>query len=247
VESSAIELPQVRTAPESKLSRAEWLRLANRAKVLSWISLVVISAEASVALFAGIIAGSVALIGFGIDSLIEGLASLVIVWRFTGSRLLSTTSEGRAQKLVAIQFFLLAPYITYEAVMALVNSEQPDVSYLGIGLAVASLITMPLLGRAKEKVGDQMGSRATKGEGQQNMLCAYLAAALLVGLLGNALIGAWWLDPVAALVIGGVALKEGIESWKGEGCCAPSEHPAMRPPESADYCGCGCDGDCTCC
>ena len=247
MEAGAVELAQVKRAPEAQISRSEWLRLASRAKVLSWISLVVMSLEAGVALTAGIIAGSVALIGFGIDSLIEGLASLVIVWRFTGSRLLSTTSERRAQVLVALQFFLLAPYITYEAVMALVNSEQPDVSYLGIGLAVASLITMPLLGRAKEKVGTQMGSLATKGEGQQNMLCAYLAAALLAGLLGNALFGLWWLDPVAALGIGAVALKEGIGAWRGEGCCAPSEHPAMRPPHSVGSCGCGCKGDCACC
>ncbi len=247
MEAGALELSQVERAPEAQISRTEWLRLASRAKLLSWISLVVMSLEAGIALTAGIIAGSVALIGFGIDSLIEGVASLVIVWRFSGSRLLSTTAERRAQVLVAIQFFLLAPYITYEAVTALVNSEQPDVSYLGIGLAIASLITMPLLGRAKEKIGTRMGSLATKGEGQQNMLCAYLAAALLVGLLGNALFGLWWLDPVAALAIGGVALREGIDAWRGEGCCAPSEHPGARPPDATDSCGCGCGGDCSCC
>lgn len=247
MEAGAVDLAQVKSASEAKIDRAEWLRLAGRAKVLSWISLVVISLEAGVALTAGIIAGSVALIGFGIDSLIEGVASLVIVWRFTGSRLLSDTSERRAQVLVAIQFFLLAPYITYEAVMALVNAEHPDISWPGIGLAVTSLITMPYLGRAKEKIGKRMGSVATQGEGQQNMLCAYLAAALLVGLLGNALLGIWWLDPVAALIIGVVALKEGVDAWRGEGCCAPAEHPANRPPDAEGSCGCGCEGSCTCC
>lgn len=246
MEAGAVELPQVGVTREAQISRAEWLRLAGRARLLSWISLVVMSLEAGVALTAGIIAGSVALIGFGIDSLIEGLASLVIVWRFTGSRLLSESSERRAQLLVAIQFFLLAPYITYEALDALISAERPDVSYLGIGLAVASLITMPVLGRAKERIGERMSSLATKGEGQQNMLCAYLAAALLAGLLGNALFGLWWLDPAAALLIGAVALTEGVQAWRGEGCCAPSEHPAMRGPD-ADPCGCGCQGACTCC
>jgi divalent metal cation (Fe/Co/Zn/Cd) transporter len=118
--------------------------------------------------------------------------------------------------------------------MALINSEHPDVSWLGIGLPVASLITMPYLGRAKEKIGDRMDSLATKGEGQQNMLCAYMAAALLVGLLGNALVGIWWLDPVAALVIAAVALKEGIATWSGDGCCAPSE--ALAPGAEKDGC-----------
>jgi divalent metal cation (Fe/Co/Zn/Cd) transporter len=223
MEAQALELPQVRQAPEAEIDRAEWLRLAGRAKLLSWVSLVVITLEAVIALVAGIMAASPALIGFGIDSLIEGLASLVIVWRFTGSRLLSKTSEDRAQKLVAVQFFLLAPYVAYEGLTALINAEQPEVSWLGIGLATASLITMPYLGRAKERIGERMGSLATKGEGQQNLLCAYMAATLLVGLLANAVVGIWWLDPVAALVIAAIALREGVETWRGEGCCAPAD------------------------
>ncbi len=246
MEAGAVELPQVKTAPEATNDRTEWLQLASRAKRLSWISLFVITLEGAVGITAGIMAGSVALIGFGLDSVIEGVASLVIVWRFTGSRLLSKTSEDRAQKLVAIQFFLLAPYVAYEGLTALIDSDHPDASWIGIGLAVTSLITMPYLGRAKEKIGGQMGSLATKGEGQQNMLCAYMAAALLVGLVGNALFGIWWLDPVAALFIAAVALREGIETWRGEGCCAPSEHPAVRAP-GEDSCGCGCEGKCTCC
>ena len=106
---------------------------------------------------------------------------------------------------------------------------------------------MLYLGLAKENIGAQMGSLATKGEGQQNMLCAYMAAALLVGLLGNALFGVWWLDPIAALFIAAMALREGIETWRGEGCCAPNEYPETRPPDSTGSCGCGCDGNCTCC
>jgi divalent metal cation (Fe/Co/Zn/Cd) transporter len=176
--------------------------------------------EGGVALAAGILAGSIALIGFGIDSAIEGVASLVIVWRFTGSRLLSERAEERAQKLVAIQFFLLAPYVAAESIHKLVTAEHAETSWLGIGLVASSVVGMPFLGIAKRRLADQLGSVATRGEGTQNLLCAYLAAAVLVGLLGNALFGLWWLDPAAALVIAGVALREGLESWRGEGCCA---------------------------
>jgi divalent metal cation (Fe/Co/Zn/Cd) transporter len=175
-------------------------------------------AEGAIAIAAGILAGSIALIGFGIDSAIEGLASLVIVWRFTGSRLLSHLAEERAQKLVAIQFFLLAPYVTAEAIHKLVASEQPETSWVGIGLVSSSIVVMPFLGIAKRRLADTLGSVATRGEAMQNLLCAYLAAAVLVGLLGNTLFGLWWLDPVAALVVAAVAVKEGRESWRGEIC-----------------------------
>ena len=197
-----------------------WLVLARRAKWLSWLSLVLITAEGGVAIAAGIMAGSIALIGFGIDSAIEGLASVVIVWRFTGSRLLSDAAETRAQKLVAIQFFLLAPYVGVESLRALIGGAHPEVSYLGMVLAASSIVVMPLLGVAKQRIGDQIGSSATRGEGAQNLLCAYLAVALLAGLLGNALFGAWWLDPLVGLLIASVAVKEGRDTWRGKGCCA---------------------------
>jgi divalent metal cation (Fe/Co/Zn/Cd) transporter len=196
----------------------EWLRAARRARLLSWISLAWMGAEGVIALTAGILAGSIALIAFGLDSAIEGFASLVIVWRFTGSRLLSHSSEQRAQKLVAIQFFLLAPYVTAEALHLLVTGERAETSLLGIALVTTSLVGMPLLGVAKRRLADTLGSVATRGEGTQNLLCAYLAGAVLLGLLGNALFGLWWLDPVAALVVAGVAVREGIASWRGEGC-----------------------------
>jgi len=174
--------------------------------------------EGAVGVIAGVLAGSIALVAFGLDSAIEGFASLVIVWRFTGRRLLSEDAESRAQKLVAIQFFLLAPYVAAEALHRLVTADQPDTSWLGIALVTTSLIGMPALGIAKHRLADRLGSAATRGEGTQNLLCAYLAAAVLVGLLGNALFGLWWLDPLAALVVAGVAVREGIESWRGEGC-----------------------------
>ena len=126
MEAGAVELSQLNRGPESQLGRAEWLKLAGRAKRLSWISLFVITLEGVVGITAGIIAGSTALIAFGLDSVIEGVASVVIVWRFTGARLLSKTSEDRAQKLVAIQFFLLAPYVAYEGLAALINTEHPE-------------------------------------------------------------------------------------------------------------------------
>ncbi len=210
--------PQARFAAPAR--SAEWLRAARRARMLSWLSLAWMGAEGAIAITAGILAGSIALIGFGIDSAIEGFASIIIVWRFTGWRLLSHAAEERAQKLVAVQFFLLAPYVGVEAIHKLVTGEHPSTSWLGVGLTASSLIGMPFLGIAKRRLADKLGSVATRGEGMQNLLCAYLAGAVLVGLLGNTLFGFWWLDPTAALLIAAVAVKEGRESWRGEGCCA---------------------------
>jgi divalent metal cation (Fe/Co/Zn/Cd) transporter len=204
------------------LSAERYAELAHRVKLLSWLSLGAMTIEGAVAITAGVVASSIALVGFGLDSAIEGFASTIIIWRFTGSRVFSQHAENRAQKLVAIQFFILAPYVGIESVRALLGGEHPDVSPVGMGLAVFSLITMPRLGVAKQRIADQIGSAATKGEGRQNILCAYLAGALLVGLVGNALFGAWWLDPGVGLLIAGVAIKEGTEAWRGEGCCVGS-------------------------
>jgi divalent metal cation (Fe/Co/Zn/Cd) transporter len=221
-----------------RLADAERLRLAARVRLLSWLSLGYMTAEGAIAILAGVLAGSIALVGFGIDSAIEGFASAIIVWRFTGHRVFSDAAETRAQKLVAIQFFVLAPYVGVESVRGLVTGEHPEVSRLGIALAASSAVFMPYLGITKARLADQLGSAATKGEGRQNMLCAYLAGALLVGLLGNALFGAWWLDPVVGLLIAGVAVREGREAWRGEGCCMsdPLGGPAA-----------GSDGDDKCC
>lgn len=220
---AATEL-RVRPAPPPvRVDRDTYRRLANRAKLLSWASLAYMTLEGGIAILAGILAGSVALIGFGIDSAIEGFASAIIVWRFTGARMFSEAAEHRAQKLVAIQFFILAPYVGVESVRALVDAEHPDVSWLGIALSASSVVAMPYLGVAKQRIADQIGSAATKGEGRQNMLCAYLAGALLIGLLGNAALGAWWLDPIVGLMIAGVAVKEGREAWRGDGCACASD------------------------
>ena len=196
-----------------------YLREARKAKLLSWASLGYMAIEGAAAIVAGIVAGSIALIGFGLDSAIEGLASIVIVWRFTGWRTLSHAAEERAQRLVAIQFFILAPYVAFESFRDLIDVSRPEVSIVGMLVAASSLIVMPYLGKAKQRIGARIGSSATASEGKQNLLCAYLAGAVLIGLLGNALVGAWWLDPIVGLMIAGLAIQEGRESWRGDACC----------------------------
>jgi divalent metal cation (Fe/Co/Zn/Cd) transporter len=213
---------------------AERLRLARRVRLLSWASLGYMALEGAIAILAGLSAGSIALVGFGLDSAIEGFASAIIVWRFTGHRVFSDAAEVRAQKLVAVQFFVLAPYVAYGSVAALARSEHAEESLVGIALAASSVVLMPLLGIAKQRLADRLGSAATRGEGRQNMLCAYLAGALLLGLLGNALFGAWWLDPAVGLLIAAVAIKEGREAWRGEGCCVGS--PLDGTTEPTDRC-----------
>lgn len=202
---------------------AGWLRDARRARLLSWFSLLWMTIEGAVGVVAGLVAGSAALLGFGLDSAIEGLASVIVIWRFTGSRTHSETSERRAQQLVAVSFFLLAPYIAQEGLRDLIGGHHPETSWVGIGLSVGSIVIMPLLGRAKQRLGRRLGSSATAGEGTQNMLCAYMAAGVLAGLVVNAAFGWWWLDPVVALGIAALAVHEGVEAWRGEVCddCAP--------------------------
>lgn len=197
----------------------ERARLQRRARLLAWGGIGWHFIEFGIALGAGIAAGSIALIGFGADSLIEAFAGFVVVWLFTGSRLHSETAERRAQQLIAVSFFVLAVYVAVESIRDLMGGHHPEASWIGVGLAAFTAPTMPLLARAKRKVGSRLNSSATVKEGAQNMLCAYLSVALLVGLLLNALAGWWWADPAAALVIAAVALHEGRESWRGEGCC----------------------------
>jgi divalent metal cation (Fe/Co/Zn/Cd) transporter len=140
------------------------------------------------------------------------------VWLYTGRRLHSQSAERRAQQMIAISFFLLAAYVAVESLRTLAGSSHPDPSWVGIGLAAVTAPTMPLLARAKRRVGRRLGSAATLSEGAQNLLCAYLSVALLVGLGANALFGWWWADPLAGLAIAAVAAREGVESWRGRGC-----------------------------
>jgi divalent metal cation (Fe/Co/Zn/Cd) transporter len=211
-------------------------RLIRRAKALSWLSMAYMTAEGAIAITAAILAGSVALLGFGLDSAIEALASVIVIWRFTGTRRLSHDAERHAERLVAISFFLVAPYIAQDAIRALLAGEHPHTSWLGIGLSVSSIIVMPQLGKAKHRIGQRLGSGATTGEGTQNMLCAYLAAGVLIGLTLNAAFGLWWADPAVALAIAALAIKEGHQTWQGEGCCT-------TPPINGEN-STGCDDDC---
>lgn len=193
-------------------------RLEHRARLLAHTANVWHLVEAAIALVAGVLASSVALEGFGIDSVIELLAGGVIVWLFTGGRGSSTAAERRAQQAIATSFFLLAAYVTVASVNDLAGGHHPGTSWVGIGLAAFTAPTMPLLAHAKRKIGHALGSSATVSEANQSQLCAYLSIALLAGLLLNAVWGLWWADPGAALVIAAVATKEGRDSWRGQSC-----------------------------
>jgi divalent metal cation (Fe/Co/Zn/Cd) transporter len=193
-------------------------RFERRARLLAWAGNGWHLVEFAIALGAGIAAGSVALVGFSLDSLIEVAAAGVVIWLFTGGRGARHSAERRAQQLVAGSYALLVAYIGVEGVRDLLGAHHPSASWVGIGLAAFTAPTMPLLARAKRHVGQKLNSSATVSEAGQNMICAYLAVALLIGLLLNAVAGWWWADPAAALVIGAIAAREGIESWRGDSC-----------------------------
>jgi divalent metal cation (Fe/Co/Zn/Cd) transporter len=198
---------------------AERQKLEQRARRLAWGGVGYHVLEAAVAVAAGLAASSIALIGFGADSLIESVAGLVVLWLFTGARLGSSHAERRAQQLIAISFYVLAAYVGIESVRSLIGGHEPESSWLGIGLAAFTVVTMPILAAWKRRVGRALNSSAAVKEASQTQLCAYLSIALLIGLGANALLGLWWMDPAAALFIAAVAVKEGRESWRGEGCC----------------------------
>jgi divalent metal cation (Fe/Co/Zn/Cd) transporter len=196
-----------------------WQRAARAARRLSWFSLAWMTAEGALGLTAGVDSGSISLVAWALGSVIEGLASVIVIWRFTGSRLASEDAERRAQKAVAVSFFLLAPYITAEAARDLVSGHRASASALGLAVTAASLVLMPALGYAKRRLGARLDSGATAGEGTQNLLCAAQAGAVLAGLAATAAWGWSWLDPVVALLLAGWAVREGISAWRGDGCC----------------------------
>jgi divalent metal cation (Fe/Co/Zn/Cd) transporter len=206
------------TKVETLATADERALLVRRARLLAWGGNGWHFVEFAIAVGAGVAASSIALIGFGFDSLIESLAGFIIVWRFGIRRRDSEAAERRAQQLVAVSFFILAAYVGIESVRTFFGADHPETSWVGIGLAAFTAPTMPLLARAKQRVGHALGSSATVGEAEQNMVCAYLSVALLVGLGLNALLGWWWADPAAALVIAAIAAREGVESWRGEHC-----------------------------
>jgi divalent metal cation (Fe/Co/Zn/Cd) transporter len=207
-------LPLVASSQDSQ--QAE---LVARARLLAWLGIGWHALEAAIAVGAGIAASSIALIGFGADSLAESGAGFVVIWRFADARAGSEGAERRAQRLIGAAFWVIAAYVSVEAVRSLAVGDHPEASYVGIALAAVTLAIMPPLGAAKARVGERLGSSATKSEGRQNLLCAYLSAGLLVGLGTNALLGWWWADPVTALLIAAVAVNEGREAWRGDACC----------------------------
>lgn len=191
-------------------------RLRRAAVALAWATITWNVIEAVVAIAAGSAAGSVALVSFGLDSTIEVGSALVIIWQFSG---LDQRRERLALRLIALSFFLLATYVGIRAVLDLATSSEPESSPVGIGLAVASLVVMPVLAAGKARVGRRLGSPTVSADSRQTWLCTYLSAVLLVGLVLNSLWGWWWADPIAGLVIAGLAIREGLEAWNGETCC----------------------------
>ncbi|MDE3130117.1 MAG: hypothetical protein KGL16_03110 [Acidobacteriota bacterium] len=196
---------------------AGWLRAARQAKALAWASLFWMTLEGALGLLAGIEANSISVLTWAASSAVEGLASAIVIWRFTGHRKLSEHAERRAQRWIAASFFLLSPYFLYEAGDRLANGTRANAAPLAIALIGSSIVLMPLLGLAKLRLGRQLDSGATAGEGVQNLLCAGQALAALVAVIAAGVHIAW-IDPLAALVVTALAAKEGIELWQGEGC-----------------------------
>lgn len=199
--------------------------LVRRGQWLAWFTIAWNAIEGLAGIAAGIAAGSIALVGFGVDSYVEVFAGSVILWRLAKERHgqeVSDAAERRAVRLIALTFLVLAAGIGAESVRKLVMGAEPDESLFGIALAIVSLIVMPLLARAKGRVGKRLDSRAVTADATETTLCVWLSAILLVGLGLNALLGWWWADPLAGLGIVYVAGREGIEHWRTDqldDCC----------------------------
>jgi divalent metal cation (Fe/Co/Zn/Cd) transporter len=206
-------------SPAAPVRDEGWERAARQARSLSWFSLLWMTVEGALGLLAGATAGSIALLGWALGSVIEGVASVIVIWRFTGRRMMSDSSEGRAQKAVAVSFFLLAPYLAVAATRDLATGHHSEASTLGFVVTAASLLVMPVLGIAKKRLALRLESGATKGEGIQNLLCAAQAGAVLAGLTLTATVGWAWVDPAVGLGLAIVALHEGREAWRGDECC----------------------------
>jgi divalent metal cation (Fe/Co/Zn/Cd) transporter len=221
------------------LTAADRSRLGRRAQLLAAASVGYNVVEAIVAVSAGVFAGSIALVGFGLDSVVEVSSGLIILWQFRHR--MPETRERQALRLMAGSFFALAGYVTFESVRSLLAGADAHSSPLGIALAAASLIIMPVLSLAQRRTGQALGSNAVVADSTQTLLCTYLSAVLLIGLVLNATLGWSWADPLAGLVIAAVAVREGREAWRGEGCCGPiGSQPA--PADAEDKCGCDADG-----
>jgi divalent metal cation (Fe/Co/Zn/Cd) transporter len=206
-------------SPVTRPRDAAWRRRARWAWCLAWVSMAAMLSEGVIGLWQGLAVGSIALTGWALGSLPEALASAMVAWRFSGARIVSETAERRAQRGVALSFWLTAPYIAAESIRDLFGEHHAQTSVIGMALTAASLVLMPILGRAKHLLAVRLGSAATAGEGTQNYLCGAQAAAVLVGLAVTASWpDVWWLDSVIGLGIAAVAIWQGVKAWRGEDC-----------------------------
>jgi divalent metal cation (Fe/Co/Zn/Cd) transporter len=216
---------------------SDWQRSAHWARRLAWLSLTVVLIEGAVGLWQGLAVGSVALTGWALGGGAEALGSAMVVWRFSGTRTLSETAEQRAQRGVAVSFWLTAPYIAAESIRSLTGQHHAETSVIGIGLTAVALLLMPVLGRVNHQLGARLDSGATEGEGTQNYLCAAQAAGVLSGLAVTALwSGGWWIDPAIGLAIAGIAVWQGVQSWRGHACgCAGSVEAIPDEPGAVGH------------
>ncbi|WP_372736851.1 cation diffusion facilitator family transporter [Nocardioides sp.] len=207
-------------------------RYGRRAQLLAGASVAYNLIEAVIAITAGLVAGSIALVGFGLDSVVEVSSGLIILWQFRHP--LPESREQKALRLMAFSFFGLAAYVVFESIRSLATGREAEASTVGMGLAVASLMIMPFLSWAQRRTGRTLGSNAVVADSTQTLLCSYMSGVLLVGLVLNASLDWWWADPIAGLVIAGFAAREGMAAWRGEGCCAPTSSASVP---HADACG----------
>ncbi|WP_329377888.1 cation transporter [Streptomyces sp. NBC_01716] len=228
------------------LSSARRDILARRIRLLVAATIVYNVIEAVVAITAGTLASSTALIGFGLDSVVEVSSAAAVAWQFSArEHSVREAREKRTLRIIAVSFYALAAYVSVDAVRALAGGGEADGSVPGIVLAALSLAIMPFLSAAQRRAGRELGSASAVADSKQTLLCTYLSAVLLVGLLANATLGWSWADPVAALVIAAVAIKEGREAWRGDGCCAPVVVAGTDARTESGY-ACGCARGCAC-
>ncbi|MFB4282225.1 cation transporter [Nonomuraea sp. MTCD27] len=230
------------TSPDLSAVRRALLRRRVRLLVAATITYNVI--EAAVAITAGSIASSAALIGFGLDSIVEVASAAAVAWQFSAAD--HERREKAALRVIAISFFALAAYVTFDAVRALLGAGEAEPSIPGLILAALSLVVMPFLSYAQRRAGRELGSASAVADSKQTLLCTYLSAVLLVGLALNSLFGWSWADPIAALVIAAVAVKEGREAWRGDACCATPALGSLTGAGTDDGCSDGCCSDGCC-
>jgi len=243
-----MSLPVIQLTPSGPTPERRAV-LAKRVRLLVAATIGYNVIEAVVAITAGTIASSTALIGFGLDSIIEVSSAAAVAWQFAGGD--PEAREKRALRIIAVSFFALAAYVTVESVRALVGGADAEHSSVGLALAAVSQAVMPGLSYAQRRAGRELGSRSAVADSKQTLLCTYLSAVLLVGLAVNSLFGWSWADPIAALVIAAVAVKEGREAWRGDSCCAvpltaPVTGPAATQAGDNDD-SCSCQPGCSCC